>query len=52
MQHMPLAKKLEIENILEQRIAKRMRRKVYYEYLAKWKDRPVEDTSWLTEVDI
>jgi hypothetical protein len=52
MQQIPIAEKLQIENILEQRIAKRTRRKVYYEYLVKWKDHPVEDASWLTKADI
>jgi hypothetical protein len=27
-------------------------RKVYYEYLVKWKNCPIKDASWLTEVDI
>jgi hypothetical protein len=52
MQQMPTTEKLQIENILDQRIAKRTRRKVYYEYLVKWKDHPIEDASWLTEADI
>jgi hypothetical protein len=39
---MPTTKNLQIENILEQIIAKRTRRKVCYEYLVKWRDHPTE----------
>jgi hypothetical protein len=49
---MPIVEKPQIENILDQRIAKKTRRKFYYEYLVKWKDHPAEDASWITEVDI
>jgi len=52
MQQMPTVEKLHIEKNLDQRTDKRTRRKVYYEYLVKWKNRPVEDARWLTEVDI
>jgi hypothetical protein len=51
-QQMPIAEKPQIEKILDQRIAKKTRRKIYYEYLVKWKDHPVEDASWITETDI
>jgi hypothetical protein len=37
---------------LDQRIAKKTKRKVYYEYLVKWKDHPAEDVSWITKTDI
>jgi hypothetical protein len=37
---MPIAEKPHIEKILDQRIAKKTKRKVYYEYLVKWKDHP------------
>jgi hypothetical protein len=37
---------------LDQRIGKKTRRKVYYEYLVKWENHPVEDASWITETDI
>jgi hypothetical protein len=49
MQQMPIVEKLHIENVLEKRIAKRIKRKVYYEFLVKWKDRPIEDDRWLNE---
>jgi hypothetical protein len=32
---MPIAKKPQMEKILDQRIAKNTRRKVYYEYMVK-----------------
>jgi hypothetical protein len=37
---------------LDQRIAKKTKRKVYYGYLIKWKDHPIEDASWITKIDI
>ena len=49
---MPIAEKPQIEKILVQRIAKKTRRKIYYEYLFKWKDHPMEDSSWVTKPDI
>jgi hypothetical protein len=51
-QQMPIAEKPQIEKILDQRIAKKTKRKIYYEYLVKWKDHPTEDVSWITEFDI
>jgi hypothetical protein len=50
--HMTIAEKPRIEKILDQRIAKNTKRKVYYEYMVKWKDHPIEDASWITETDI
>ena len=41
-----------MEKILEQRVGKKTRRKMYPEYLVKWKDHPVEDSSWVTEPNI
>jgi hypothetical protein len=41
-----------MEKIIEQRDGKKTRRKTYPEYLVKWKDHPVEDSSWVTELDI
>ena len=41
-----------MEKILDQRIGKKTRRKTYHEYLVKWKYHPVEDSSWVTELDI
>jgi len=44
---MPTIEKLNMERIIDQRIAKKTRRKVYFEYLVKWKDHPEEDSSWM-----
>jgi hypothetical protein len=41
-----------MEKILEQRVGKKTKRKIYPEYLVKWKDRLVEDSSWVSEPDI
>ena len=41
-----------MEKIIEQRDGKKTRRKTYPEYLVKWKDHLVEDSSWVTEPDI
>ena len=38
----------EVEYILDQRIAKSTRGKDYYEYLLMWKNRPMEDASWIS----
>jgi hypothetical protein len=49
---MPVADKPHMEHILDRRIGKKTRRKQYFEYLVKWKDHPVEDSSWENEVKI
>jgi hypothetical protein len=49
---MPVAEKPQMECILDKRVSKRTRRKQYFEYLVKWKNHPVEDASWETEVEI
>ena len=41
-----------MDKIIEQRAGNNTRRKTYPEYLVKWKDHPVEDSSWVTELDI
>ena len=51
-QQMPITQKPHIEKILDHRIAKNTKRKIYYEYLVKWKEDPTEDASWITEDDI
>jgi ABC-type thiamine transport system substrate-binding protein len=43
---MPIAEKPQMECILDKRVAKKTRRKQYFEYLVKWKNHPVEDASW------
>jgi hypothetical protein len=42
---MPVAKKPQMESILDKRVSKRTRGKEYFEYLVKWKGHPVEDAS-------
>jgi hypothetical protein len=49
---LPVAKKLQMECILDKRVGKKTRRKQYFEYLVKWKNHPVEDASWETEAVI
>lgn len=49
---MPTTKKYQMEKILEQRVGKKPRRKMYPEYLVKWKDHPVEDSIWVTGLEI
>jgi hypothetical protein len=43
---MPVAKNLQMENIIDQRVGKKTRRKTYFEYLIKWKGHLIEDVSW------
>jgi hypothetical protein len=49
---MSTIEKPQMEKILEQRVGRKAKRKMYPEYLVKWKDHPVEDSSWVTEPDI
>jgi hypothetical protein len=49
---MPIAEKPHIENILDQRVSKKTKRKNDYEYLVKWKDLTAEDAIWITDTDI
>jgi hypothetical protein len=49
---MPVIGNPQMECILDKRVNKRTRRKQYLEYLVKWKNHPVEDASWETEVEI
>ena len=37
-----------LEIILDKRMRKNTRGKEYYEYLIKWKDHPMEDSTWMT----
>ena len=36
------------EGILDKRVSKKIRSKEYYEYLIKWKNHPIEDSTWMT----
>jgi hypothetical protein len=49
---MPAEKNLQMEKIVDLRIGKKTKRKTYFEYLVKWKGFPIEDVSWVNEVDI
>ena len=42
---MPIARKPQMEIIIDKRVRKKTRRKEYFEYLVKWKGHPVEDSS-------
>ena len=41
-----------IEEILDSHIGRRKRNKTYEEYLVKWKERLVEDSSWLARKEV
>eukprot|EP00253_Pinus_taeda_P008145 PITA_08145 len=47
MRHMPSVQPHEIERILDTQVAKRTGRKEYLRYLVKWKNHPIEDSSWI-----
>lgn len=49
---MPLAQFHEIEGILSTQVTKKTHRKEYLRYLVKWRDRPMEDSSWLNVAQI
>ena len=49
---MPSAQSHEIEGILSTQVAKKTRRNEYLQYLVKWRDRPMEDNSWLDAMQI
>ena len=49
---MPKTVKKHVEVVLEKRVSKRTRRKVYFQYLFKWKGQSVEDASQFTIVEL
>jgi hypothetical protein len=49
---LPVAQNPQMECILDKRVAKKTKRKQYFEYLVKWKNHLVEDASWETEAEI
>ena len=42
----------EVEQILDQRVGKSTRGKDSYEYLVKWKKRPIKDASWISKYQL
>jgi hypothetical protein len=48
-EQMPVVEKPQMEKNLKHRVGRQTRRKMYPEYLVKWKDHPVEDSSWVNE---
>ena len=42
----------EVEQILGQRIGKKKRGKEYFEYLVKWKNKPIEDATWISQYEL
>ena len=49
---MPIIKSMEIDKILDKRIAKKTRNKEYFEYLVKGQGRPVKDSTWITKQEL
>jgi hypothetical protein len=49
---MHVAENPQMENIIDQRIGKKTRRKTYSEYFVEWKGHPIEDSSWVNEYNI
>jgi hypothetical protein len=47
---MPVAEKLQMEKIIDQRVGKKTRMKTYFEYLVKWKGHLIEDASGTTSM--
>jgi hypothetical protein len=41
-----------MENMIDQRVAKKTWKKTYFEYLVKWKGHPIEDANWESEANI
>ena len=48
----PKKKIEEVEQILDQRVGKSTGGKDYYEYLVKWKNRLVEDATWISQPEL
>lgn len=51
-QQLPIKLVEEMEEILATRIGKKPRQKEYLEYLIKWKNRDIEDASWVSEQEL
>ena len=50
--HMLVAQPLEVEDILDNTVVKSTRKKVYMEYLVQWKKWPIEDSTWMSTVEL
>ena len=42
----------EVKNILGQRIGKKTRGNEFFEYLVKWKNRPIEYFTWISQFEL
>ena len=47
----PTNNKLEVEKVLDSRLKKSTRHKVYMEHLIKWKGKPTSEATWVAEAD-
>ena len=45
-----IAQPLQPEMILDKKVFKKTRGQEYFQYLIKWKDQPIEDATWMTEI--
>jgi hypothetical protein len=52
MHKIPVTQPLQVENILDTKVAIKTRRKEYLEYLVKWKNHPIEDYTWMNVADL
>ena len=48
-EQLPPAQPLQPEKVLDKRPFRKTRGQEYYQYLIKWKDKPEEDATWMTE---
>ena len=49
---LPTSKKEEIEEILDSRVGRSTKNRQYEEYLVKWNRRPIEDSTWISVVEV
>jgi hypothetical protein len=47
----PTNNKLEVEKVLDSRVKKTTRHKVYMEHLIKWKEKPISEATWVAETE-
>lgn len=47
----PTNRKQEVEKVLDSRMKKSTRHKVYMEHLIKWKGNPTSEATWVAEID-